>query len=322
MSESTIFDRVQTGVPLRNYTTLRAGGNADEFVVAYTVDELAELAIDSQRKGTQLTVLGGGSNILPSDKGIRGRVVIHVSRRIAQTDTKLVVDSGCWYQEVCLFAAQKGLAGMEYAVGIPGSIGGASVSNAGAYRRNLDAYVTRGEVVFEGERKWVDASFFEFEYRNSVLRRPDFPPCVILRLELQLSYGDPKEIYDLSRENQRQRIGKQPAPASAGSFFKNVKDHALAQTIEGLTPGMRESGVIPSGFLLEAVGFKGKRLGGAMFSSRHANFLLNAAGATATELRSLSYHAKNAVRDRFGVELEEEVLFLGDWAGFEPLSLN
>lgn len=124
-----------------------------------------------------------------------------------------------------------------------------------------------------------------------------------------------REIYDEAREYQQQRISKQPAPASAGSFFKNVIDHQLAQKVDGLTDGMRANGVIPSGFLIEAVGLKGARHGGAMLSKRHANFMLNAGAATATEIYELAQIAKQAVFHKFGATLEEEVLYLGDWSG-------
>lgn len=307
---------------LAQFTTLRAGGPAEELVVVHDIEDLAHLVVRAQKANQTHTLLGWGSNVLPSDRGLPGLVVINGTRRISCEGTDLVADAGVGYQEVFLFAAQRNLAGLEFAVGIPGTLGGAVVSNAGAYRCNLDTFVTGAEVVHNGERKWVGKDFFRFAYRDSVLRQPGFGPCVVLRVRLSLTKGDPKAIYDLARENQRQRIGKQPAPASAGSFFKNVVDHRLAQEIDGLTDGMRAAGVIPSGFLLEKVGFKGRRHRGAMFSARHANFLLNVGRASATSLRSLSHHAKAAVRDRFGVELEEEVMFLGDWSGFTPEPLD
>ena len=122
-----------------------------------------------------------------------------------------------------------------------------------------------------------------------------------------------KKIYGDAREYQRQRIGKQPPNPSAGSFFKNVVDSELAREIPGLTPGMREAGVVPAGFLIEHAGLKGFRIGGAMLGVRHANFILNVGGATARDIRSVAEFAKQAVQKRFGVELQEEVLYVGDW---------
>jgi UDP-N-acetylmuramate dehydrogenase len=127
-----------------------------------------------------------------------------------------------------------------------------------------------------------------------------------------------KQSFDEAREYQRQRIGKQPPPASAGSFFKNVLDKALADSLDTLTEGMKKAGVVPAGYLIEACGLKGHRLGGAMLARKHANFILNVGGASATEIRDLAEFTKSRVRERFGVELEEEVLFLGDWSQYGP----
>jgi UDP-N-acetylmuramate dehydrogenase len=128
-----------------------------------------------------------------------------------------------------------------------------------------------------------------------------------------LPVGGAKAIYDEAREYQRQRISKQPPPASAGSFFKNVQHPELAETLPGLSDGMRKAGVVPAGFLIEAAGLKGFRLGGAMLGSKHANFILNVGKASAFEIRRLADHAKTVVLEKFGIQLEEEVLYLGNW---------
>lgn len=308
--------------PLWRYTTLRAGGPAERLLMAHDTETLASAALESQKDGTRLNLLGWGSNVLPSDLGLSGLTVVNASRRIRREGDDLVTDSGVGYQELFLFAAQRSLSGLEYAVGIPGTLGGAMVSNAGAYRRNLDEFVVAAEVVHRGERKWVDGEFFQFRYRDSVLRDPGFGPCVVLRVRLRQTPGDPLSIYRLAAENQSQRIGKQPAPASAGSFFKNVTNPDLAERVVGLTEGMRNAGVVPAGFLLEQVGFKGRRHRGAMFGARHANFMLNVGRASATSIRSLAHHGQAAVRSAFGVELVEEVLYLGDWSRFVPEPLD
>ncbi|RYG20537.1 hypothetical protein EON82_20105, partial [bacterium] len=129
----------------------------------------------------------------------------------------------------------------------------------------------------------------------------------------RLPHGEPKKIYDEAREYQRQRISKQPPSPSAGSFFKNVVDADLAQGIPGLTDGMRAAGVVPAGFLIQECGLKGHRIGGAMLGVRHANFLLNVGGAKASDLRALAAYARERVLEKFGVALEEEVLYIGRW---------
>ena len=309
---------VERNVPLRLYTTLRAGGPAQYFHVARNVSELAQAAEAAQKAGIRVSLLGSGSNVLPSDDGVHGLVILNQAKRIAIAKTgEVLADTGCNFQELFLKTAQANLRGLEFAVGIPGTLGGALASNAGAYRSNVSEFLTRLEVVHEGERKWVEPSFLEFSYRDSILRRAVPPNIVVLRVEMMLPQGEPKRIYDEAREYQRQRISKQPPPASAGSFFKNVNDPNLASSLEGLPEGLKKAGVVPAGYLIEAAGLKGFRLGGAMQGARHANFILNVGNATAFEIRRLANHTKGAVRERFGVELEEEVLYLGDWSRFK-----
>ena len=299
------------------FTTLKAGGVAEQFKVCYSRQELSDLAIWAQLNKVPTTYLGGGSNVLPSDNGVNGLVVVNKSARVKVLDNNLIeADSGTPFQDLFLRATQSGLSGLEFAVGIPGSVGGALVSNAGAYRNNISTFLTEIEVVRNGIREWLTPEFMEFSYRDSVLRKPNPPEIALLAVRFSLPTRVPEEIFRDARDYQQQRIGKQPPSASAGSFFKNVVNMELAQSIPGLTDGMRSAGVIPAGFLIEQCGLKGKRHGGAMIGSRHANFLLNVGGATATEIRRLAEFAQAQVKRKFGVSLEEEALYLGDWASW------
>jgi UDP-N-acetylmuramate dehydrogenase len=309
---------IERKVSLKPYSTLRAGGAAEFFAVAESSNELADVALAVQQQGIPATILGWGSNILPSDDGVPGLVVLNNARRIAVARTgEVLADVGCGFQELFLKAAQSNLRGLEFAVGIPGTVGGALVSNAGAYRSCVSEFLTGIEVVFDGERKWVEPGFMDFSYRDSLLRRSNPPQVALLRIRMQLPQGDPRQIYEEAREYQRQRISKQPPPASAGSFFKNVNDPALAEALETLPIGLKKAGIVPAGYLIEAAGLKGYRMGGAMFGARHANFMLNVSNASAFEIRRLAMHVKSVVLAKFGVELEEEVLYLGDWSRFE-----
>jgi UDP-N-acetylmuramate dehydrogenase len=255
--------------------------------------------------------------VLPSDDGVPGLTIVNRATRIVVAKTgEIVAESGCGFQELFLKSAQAGLKGLEFAVGIPGTLGGALVSNAGAYRSCVSEFLTGIEVVFEGRRQWVEPSWMEFSYRDSVLRRPDSPSAAIVTVAMKLPVGSPKAIYDEAREYQRQRIGKQPPPASAGSFFKNVNDLRLAESLQTLPHGLKKAGVVPAGYLIELSGLKGYRLGGAMFGRRHANFIVNVGGASAFDIRRLAIVGKARVAEKFGVELEEEVLYLGDWSRF------
>lgn len=302
---------VEREVPLRLRTTLRAGGPAEFFAVVRSSAALAGYAGAAQRVGLRTTVLGSGSNVLPSDEGVGGLVLINSARAIEILPTgDVLADTGCLLQDLFLATAQQGWAGFPFAVGIPGTLGGALVSNAGAYRSNVSESLVALEIVYEGVRQWVEPAWMEFAYRDSRLRRPDPVACALVRARFRLEKGDTKALFDAARDYQRQRISKQPAPASAGSFFKNVNSHDLAAALPGLPDGLKAAGVVPAGYLIEAAGLKGLRGEGVCCSARHANFVLNDRGGTASAIRELTEHVKGVVRDKFGVELEEEVLWI------------
>ena len=309
-------DRYRRYVSLRRFTSLRAGGEAERLYVARTVDELAD-AVASAPDGEDILVLGGCTNVLPSDHGVPGLVIVNRASSIRLVDeTTLIADVGAHFQDVFLAAAQAGLEGMEFAVGIPGSLGGAIVSNAGAYRSNIGSLITDIELVDSGVRKWVGPEFLQFSYRDSIIRRQERSGICLLQVKLRLRPGNRPDIYDRARDYQRQRISKQPLPASAGSFFKNVNDQALAESLENLPDRLKDAGVVPSGYLIEAVGLKGFRYGGALISDKHANYIVNESGAKAFAIRQLAEYAKNAVSERFDLQMEEEVLYIGDWSRF------
>jgi len=301
-------------VALKPYTTLKAGGPAEWFQVVTSVDDFAAAAIRSQEDQHDTTILGSGSNVLPSDDGVPGLTILNRTRKIEiKPNGEVIADTGCSFQELFLKTVQAGFRGLEFAVGIPGSLGGALVSNAGAYRSCVSEFLIELEIVFEGRRQWVLPEWMQFSYRDSVLRRADPPQAVVLRVRMELPRGEAKRSYDEAREYQRQRIGKQPPSPSAGSFFKNVNDWKLAESLSSLPSGLKSAGVVPAGYLIEAAGLKGYRVGGAALGQRHANFILNIDNATATDIYRLAQTAKQRVHSQFGVTLEEEVLYLGDW---------
>ncbi len=298
--------------PLKNYTTLRVGGPADVFYKVTDISEFAQVVITAHQLSVPTFILGLGSNLLVSDKGIRGLVVYNCCRRI-EVGELTFSESGASFQHLFLKTAQAGLSGLEFAVGIPGTVGGALVSNAGAFRENICDLVESIDIVVEGERKLVSKEWMQFSYRDSVLRRPNPPRAAILAVTLRLQPGDRRQIFARARELQRWRIERQPWNPSAGSFFKNVYDAELAQKLSSLPPPLKEAGVVPAGYLVSEAGLKGLRVGGAMVSPKHANFLINAGGATASDIRQLADMVKQRVYDQFGVWLEEEVLTVGEW---------
>lgn len=173
LSPAALPFKVESEASLRGFTTLRAGGPAEWLGRVRTVDDLAAAAEWAQGEGAPTTFLGWGSNVLPADEGVAGLVLINGARRLqVSSNGEVEADAGAGYQELFLKCAQAGLKGLEFAVGIPGTIGGALVSNAGAYRSCIAEFLTEIEVVFEGKRQWVGPDFMEFGYRDSLLRRP------------------------------------------------------------------------------------------------------------------------------------------------------
>ncbi len=301
---------VRRNEPLSRYASLRVGGPADYFLNVTELDTLAEVAALAQRQHLPYFLLGGGSNLCIADGGLRGLVVRNACDR-AEIGTTTRADCGHNFMHLFFRAMQAGLSGLEFAVGIPGTVGGALVSNAGAYRANICDLAQSVEVVENGERKWVDPAWMEFSYRDSRLRRDSLRPAALLAVTLRLSPAPKPEIRRRAKDLQWQRILKQPWEPSAGSWFKNVNDRALAESLPGLPVPLKAAGVVPAAFLSEACGCKGLRVGQAAISPRHANFIVNLGGATAADLRAVADLMAARVLERFGVALEAEVLCVG-----------
>lgn len=305
--------RLRVEERLAPYTSLRVGGAADLYLRTETTEELAEASALAQRLQLPYFLLGGGSNICVSDSGIRG-IVLHNACTRCDIGTVTHVETGCVFMRLFLKSLRAELSGLEFAVGIPGSVGGALVSNAGAYRQNICDLVASLDVVEDGRRQEVGPEWMAFSYRDSRLRRADASPATVLSVTLNLTPRPRADILARARENQRQRIYKQPWYPSAGSFFKNVYDRALAEKLPSLPAAMKEAGVVPAGYLSAACGCKGLTVGGAQISQRHGNFVVNRGHSTAADIRALTGEVKRRVRERYGVELHEEVLYVGDWS--------
>lgn len=305
---------IRRNVSFKPYTTLMAGGNAAFLADIHDADLFAHAVAFAQAEQVPHMILGSGSNILPSDRGYDGLVLVNHCRHMRFSPEESYAECGCWFQDVFLRSAQANLSGLEFAVGIPGTLGGALVSNAGAYQSSIGDFLAEVEVVQDGKRRWEKPDYLEFQYRDSILRRPNPPAIALVSVKMHLAPKSPKEIYDRARDLQRQRISKQPPHPSAGSFFKNLRNMELAQRVEGLPPLLREKGAVPSAVLIEQCGLKGATIGRAKISEMHANFICNLGGATAWDIRSLAKLAREKVKERFDVEIEEEALYIGDWS--------
>src|SRR5579884_1543194 len=301
--------------PLCRYTTLRVGGPADLFLNATDADIFAEVAAVAQRYSLPHFLLGEGSNVCVSDAGVRGMVLRNACRRV-EIGPLTSVDAGHNFMRLFVLSLRASLSGLEFAVGIPGTVGGALVSNAGAYRANICDLVVEVEAVEGGVRKRVSPEWMEFSYRDSRLRRSVSRPATLIGVTLRLTPAPKAQIRLKARDIQVQRIRKQPWLPSAGSFFKNVYDRALAESLPNLPEPMKQAGVVPTAYLSEACGCKGLTIGGAAISPKHANFIVNLGCATAADIRQVAETVKARVWERFGVRLEEEVLYIGEWGAY------
>lgn len=293
-------DRLLRDEPLARYTAARLGGPAEWLYVARgPVEELAQVAAAAWAAGLPLRVLGGGSNVLVSERGVRGLVIInhaasvefgewHGGRRVAAA-------SGTGLATLAKRCQRRGLAGLEWAVSVPGTVGGAVINNAGAYGGDIAASLCDAVVLGpDGPRLFTPADMV-YAYRYSSLKaRPD-RRFVVLLAQFALAADDPAAIQARMDGYSARRKQTQPPGASLGSIFKNPPgDYA--------------------GRLIEAAGLKGYTLGGAQVSPLHANFFINAGGAaTASDYYALVEYVRAAVAQKTGVVLEPEIELVGDW---------
>lgn len=317
MRANTIEDRLRgrlgdgllTHEPLRHHTTLRIGGPADYFFVAQTPDQLLEALRAAHEHGLALFLLGGGSNALVSDQGFRGLVVRNAVGGVEFDGTCAQVGCGMDFLELIRRCGDRGLSGLEFAAGIPGSVGGALYGNAGCYGQDIGSRTVECTITpLDGSRLITrPAAWFEFAYRDSRLKRD---PWVLVSCLLQLREGDRAAIQAVIDEKLEIRRVKHPqwrVEPTAGSYFKNLPPGFQVPGLP-LSPGTQR---IPAGVLLDACGCRGLRVGDAMVYPKHANIIVNAGRATAKDVLELAEIMKARVRERFGVKLEEEVMFLG-----------
>jgi UDP-N-acetylmuramate dehydrogenase len=296
--------------PLKHHTTFRIGGPADWFVAARTPEQMVAALRAAYENDLPCFLLGGGSNLLVSDEGFRGLVVRNAIEDVAFDGVHARVGCGADYLSFIQLTREQGLAGLAYAAGIPGSVGGAIYGNAGCYGHDIGSRVVECTVcTLEGDRvETHPASWFEFAYRDSRLKRE---PRALLSCVLRLEKGDPAAIAAEIEEKLEIRRTKHPQwriEPTAGSYFKNLPPGFTAPGLP-LSPGTHR---VPAGALLDVCECRGLRVGDAAVFAKHANILVNAGHATAADMLTLAEVLKARVRKRFGVELEEEVMFLGE----------
>ena len=302
-------DTLLVDEPMRRHTTFRIGGPADFFYAARTSGELVAALRAAHELGLPVFLLGGGSNLLVADDGVRGLVVHDACDHVAFDGNEARADCGADVHGLIERCRDAGLAGLEFAAGLPGTLGGALFGNAGCYGRDLGSRVVEcTHVTLDGATvETRPAAWYEFGYRDSRLKRD---PRVLLSCRLRLEPGDRAAIQREIDEKLALRRAKHPdwrTEPTAGSYFKNLPPDWRTPGAK-LSPGTRR---VAAGQLLDECGCRGLRVGGAVVFARHANMIVNEGGATAADVLALAALMKERVRERFGVVLEEEVMFLG-----------
>ena len=286
--------RVRASMSLAELTSFRIGGPADLFVNVEDETELMHAKAAAYRAGVPCFCLGAGTNLLVSDRGMRGLVVRLGDGfgKIKIDDTRVVAGAAAPFGTLVLEVVEQGLEGLEFGEGIPGTVGGGLVMNAGAFGGEIAKVVTLVHGVTEaGEALALSKDDVKFAYRRTELPAH----FIITRVDFELARGDREQLTARVAELHAKRASRQPRGVpNAGSIFKNP-------------PGNF------AGKLLEGAGLKGTRLGGAAFSDQHANFIVNLGGAQAAEVRALIDMARDKVKEQSGVWLEPEVRLVGDW---------
>jgi len=299
---------VRVNESLARHTAFRIGGPAELLAVAESSEALRQAVTLAWEHRVPYRVLGAGSNVLVSDAGIAGLVLLNRARSVAfpsledqvqhPSEVRVRAESGASLSTVVRQCVARGLAGLEWAANIPGTVGGAVFGNAGAWGGDVASALVQARVLEPGGAvtEWP-AARFEYGYRTSILKRrasQSVPPAVILDAEFALQVGDRQALESRVSEIAARRKASQPPGATCGSVFKNPPgDYA--------------------GRLIEAAGLKGTRKGAAEISPVHANFIVNLGGAAAADVKALIDLARQAVQAQFGISLELEIELIGDW---------
>lgn len=281
--------------PMHNHTTWQIGGPVDLMLQPETIEELQAALLEAKSLGKPYYVIGAGSNLLVSDEGLRATVIALGGNLIKWhvDGTEITAEAGLPLPVLARKAARAGLSGLEFAAGIPGSVGGAVVMNAGAYQSQMSNIIKQVLCCdLDGNLLLLDNADCEFAYRNSRFKQDK--SLIVLSVTLQLQPGDAETIEKQMGHNTAARIEKQPTSyPNAGSVFKNPPGDA-------------------AGRLIEQIGAKGWMEGDAMVSEKHANFIVNTGSATCDDVLRLIDRIKKTVLQETGIALEEEILYLGN----------
>jgi len=289
-------DKVKENIPLAPYTSARIGGPADILLMADTADDLARFMMLMWEQDIPFTLLGGGSNVLVSDKGVRGVVVLNRAKGVkfhTGDQPSVTAESGVVFSNLANRCASKGLAGLEWAAAVPGTIGGAVYGNAGAFGGDVSENLISTELLtMEGKERFT-VEQMGYGYRTSVLKRGELK-AMVLSAEFALKNSTKEDVTVKIQQFSAHRKATQPPGASMGSMFKNPTGNY-------------------AGKLIEAAGLKGTRIGNAEISPLHGNFFINHENTKAEDIRALIELVQKTVKEKQGVDLELEIELIGEW---------
>ena len=287
--------------PLARFTTMRVGGPADLFAEVRNLFELRALVRFARARELPIFILGRGSDLVISDAGMGGLVVMNRAQQVRIEGADLVADSGLQLARAATVAKEAGLSGLEFGLAIPGTVGGAVWANAGAHDSDVRAILVEAGVLgADGSESTLGPDALGLAYRDSVLKAaPEGAPLVVTWTRFRLTPADPAVVAARLDEIRRWRQAHQPlGQPSAGSVFRNPSEGPSA------------------GAIIDGLGLKGRRVGGAVVSAKHANFIVNDRAGTAADVRHLAEEVRAIVRRETGLELRFEVVFAGDWSGW------
>ena len=304
--------QIQQNIILAPYTTFKIGGPAEYFALVKTIEELQEAIAWAKDNAKDIFVFGGGSNLLIGDNGIKGLVIKLDLQRLEFDENKVIVGAGLSLAYLLNQTLENNLTGLEFAAGIPGTVGGAIRGNAGTYGVAMGDVVTAISYLDkDNQLKTMPQNQADFAYRHSIFKVNNY---LIVEAELLLAKGDVTASKDLVKERLMYRKNNHPNQPSAGCIFKNI-DFREADIESLRSKGIEvdkflEHKKIPAGYLIEKADLKGKTIGQAQVSPQHANYIINLGEAKAEDVVILTSLIKQQIRDKFGLQLEEEVQFM------------
>jgi UDP-N-acetylmuramate dehydrogenase len=304
---------IQSNIKLADFTTFKVGGPADYFIVVNQSEETLEALRWAHEQQLRVFVLGGGSNVVFPDEGYRGLVIKLNYKQLTINNEQITVGAGFSLADLITETLKAGLVGLEFAAGIPGSVGGAVVGNAGTYGQDMHDvldYINYIDID-ELKAKHMNTTDGDFAYRHSTFKEHNY---VVTEVALSLKKGDTEASQKLIDERLALRHAKHPTEPSAGCIFKNILMDQV-DTAKLIAHGLdlkpfEVHNKIPAGFLIDNLDLKGKTIGGAQVSPKHANYIINLGTATAADINTLASVIKQQVRDTYGIQLQEEVRFV------------